>query len=236
MYRWVLHLISWLRLNLNFIFIIYVLTFWYFKYFLFHVYSITVCTICFVLFFSFKRHKIIHIFQSLSPVCGIFTGVCRSVRLRFSSAAHFSEALVTARREQSLGEVLRWRGCWETEVIIWGTGGFGKVHLDCREMSARHLDSSFTATSHADSTLTWQIHTSHFTRRLFVTGKSQHARCGRVSGVHIVMCVCVCVMCMQVCTCVFKCVSVVMNVTVTVAHTARVRQRNAERVEHAALR
>lgn len=43
------------------------------------------------------------------------------------------------------------------------TGGFGKVHLHRRVMSACHLDSSFTATSHADSPLMRQerIHTSH---------------------------------------------------------------------------
>lgn len=79
-----------------------------------------------------------------------------------------------------------------------GTGGFGKVRLDRHAMSARHLHSSFTATSHADSTLTWQIHTSHFTPRLFVTGKSQHARwmCCRVHTLHV------CVLCAHRLVCV----------------------------------
>lgn len=53
-------------------------------------------------------------------------------------------------------------GLRESEAIIWGTGkAFGKVCLDLGVMSARHLRSSFTAASQADSTPTWQIHTSH---------------------------------------------------------------------------
>lgn len=203
-------LICWLRLNLMFTFISYVLSF---KHFLFPVY-ITVCNI--KLFIFFKAHHWWDLHRRVAPI---------KTQIQLCSSFFKGCGDCWERAEPSRGAEMT--GMLGDGGDNLGTGGFGKVHLDCRAMSARHLDSSFTAASHADSTLTWQIHTSHFTPRLFVTGKSQHARCGCVSGVHRVMCV-------QGCTCVFKCVSVVMNVTVTVPHTARVRQRNAESITRCA--
>lgn len=63
-----------------------------------------------------------------------------------------------------------------------GTGSFGRVCLDNRVMSVSNLHSSFTATSHAVSTLTLQIHTSHCGCLPSMLG-------GCVSGVHTVTCV-----------------------------------------------
>lgn len=129
----------------------------------------------------------------MRPAC-VCVCVCRQVRLDLTVRFIFGGSV----------------DCWERAELQWdaemtgmlrdgvgnlGTGVFGEVRLDHRVMSVRHLDSSFTATSHADSTLTWQIHTSHFTPRLFVTGKSQHAlwMCFRRAYIS-----CVCSVCTQV--------------------------------------
>lgn len=78
--------------------------------------------------------------------------VCRPLKLRFNSAAHFSEALTTAGRAQSRWEVLRWRRRWKTEVIIWGQAALAEsVWTAARCRRAISIPHS----------LTRQIHTSH---------------------------------------------------------------------------
>lgn len=94
------------------------------------------------------------------------------IRPRFRATAHF--LLAVGSRMKLL------RGAEMMETVQKGgdnlrTGSFGIVHLDCHAMS-RHLNSSFTATSHTDSLLMRQIHTSHLTRCLFVTRQSQRGR------------------------------------------------------------
>lgn len=79
-------------------------------------------------------------------------------------------------QQEPLRAAVQLWGLLELEVIIWRRGVFGKVLQHRRAMSTRHLDfivhPNLTRSQKTDVT---DPHTSHFTPRLFVTGKSQHA-------------------------------------------------------------
>lgn len=118
--------------------------------------------------------------------------VCRPLKLKFNSAARFSEAPATAGRVQRCWGVLRRRRCWKMEVIIWGQAALAEsVWTAARCRRAISIPHS----------LMWQIHTSHpsFLSRanpsMVVVDVFQD-----VCTVHV------CVyrlMCMKACACIF---------------------------------
>lgn len=117
------------------------------------------------------------------PVCEcVFVSPIRS---GFSSVADFTEALATAGREQSCWEVLRWRECWETEVIIWGQAALAKsawTAAPCqRAISIPHSLQPHTLTAHWRDRYT--LHTSH---RGCLSRANPSMLGGCVSGAHTI--------------------------------------------------
>jgi len=99
--------------------------------------------ICYWVIIAFKNTPVL-----LMAITVLFLSMCLSPnKNRFNSAAHFSAGLW---KEKSYWDVIE---KVEEGGDNLGTGGFGKVHFNHRAMSARHLDTSFTATSHTDSPL-----------------------------------------------------------------------------------
>lgn len=118
--------------------------------------------------------------------------VCRPLKLRFNSAAHFSEALTTAERAQSRWEVLRWRRRWKTEVIIWGQAALAEsVWTAARCRRAISIPHS----------LTRQIHTSH--PGCLSRANPSMVVGGCVSGVCAAHVRIRRLMCMKACACIF---------------------------------